>query len=277
MINLEIKKLALAASVVFALSACQQEKPTESATEASIDKAATEQSAEGGSVKDEDKIGYALGAKMATFILTDTKQYKLDSFNKESVSKGFNDALAGNSKLTEQEINEQFAIFQQQIQAAQQQAAVVEKEKHVAEGEKAKSDGAVFLTANGKKEGVITTKSGLQYSVVTAGAKDAAKPKATDVVKVHYTGMFIDGEKFDSSVDRGEPATFPLNRVISGWTEGLQLMGVGSKYHFVIPGDLAYGSNGRPGSIPGNSVLQFDVELLAINPEDKKVVKTTDK
>jgi len=273
-IDLNIKKLAITASIVLALSACQQDKQDSAeqgaATDkAGIDKADTHQSKTSGGVKDEDKIGYALGAKMATFILTDTKQYDLKNFNKESVSKGFNDALLEKSKLTEQEIQEQFAIFQQQIQAAQQQAAVVAQEKHGVESEKAKTDGAAYLAENGKKDGVTTTKSGLQYSVITAGAKDGTKPKATDVVQVHYTGKFIDGNTFDSSVERGQPATFPLNRVVAGWTEGLQLMVVGSKYHFVIPGDLAYGPNGRPGSIPGNSVLQFDVELLAINPDDK--------
>jgi len=268
-INLELKKLAFTASVIFALSACQQEKPaaTDEATDTSK---ATDQTVATSDVKDEDKIGYALGAKMASFILKDTEQYKLENFNKESVSQGFNDALAGKSKLSEQEIQEQFGIFQQQMQAAQQQAAEIEKQKNAEEGETAKVAGATFLATNGKKEGVVTTESGLQYSVVTEGEKDGAKPKVTDVVKVHYTGMFIDGKTFDSSVDRGEPATFPLNRVIKGWTEGLQLMTVGSKYHFVIPGDLAYGPNGRPGSIPGNSVLQFDVELLAINPDAKK-------
>ena len=269
MIDLDIKKLVLTTSVVLALSACQQEKSA--ATDEVVDTSkATDQTVVSSDVKDEDKIGYALGAKMASFILKDTEQYKIENFNKESVSKGFNDALAGKSKLSEQEIQEQFGIFQQQMQAAQQQAAVIEQQKNVEEGETAKVAGAAYLDANGKKDGVVTTESGLQYSVVTEGEKDGAKPKATDVVKVHYTGMFIDDKKFDSSVDRGEPTTFPLNRVIKGWTEGLQLMTVGSKYHFVIPGDLAYGPNGRPGSIPGNSVLQFDVELLAINPDAKK-------
>lgn len=269
MINLDMKKLVLTTSVVLALSACQQEKSAATDEAADISKA-TDQTVVSSDVKDEDKIGYALGAKMASFILKDTEQYKIENFNKESVSKGFNDALTGKSKLSEQQIQEQFGIFQQQMQAAQQQVAEIEKQKNAKEGEIAKVAGAAYLEANGKKEGVVTTESGLQYSVVTEGEKDGAKPKATDVVKVHYTGMFIDDKKFDSSVDRGEPATFPLNRVIKGWTEGLQLMTVGSKYHFVIPGDLAYGSNGRPGSIPGNSVLQFDVELLAINPDAKK-------
>ncbi|MFT6209198.1 MAG: FKBP-type peptidyl-prolyl cis-trans isomerase FkpA, partial [Colwellia sp.] len=112
------------------------------------------------------------------------------------------------------------------------------------------------------KEGVQVTESGIQYLVVTEGEGD--KPSATDTVTVHYKGTFLNGETFDSSYERNEPAVFPLNRVISGWTEGVQLMSVGSKYTFTIPSDLAYGKNGNPPRIPGNSVLQFEIELLDI-------------
>lgn len=121
--------------------------------------------------------------------------------------------------------------------------------------------GNKFLAENAKKEGVKTTASGLQYKVITEGT--GAKPTAANEVKVHYTGTLIDGTKFDSSVDRGEPAEFPLANVIPGWTEGLQLMSVGSKYQLFIPAALAYGENSRP-PIPPNSVLLFDVELLEI-------------
>jgi len=120
---------------------------------------------------------------------------------------------------------------------------------------------AKFLEENAKKEGFKTTASGLQYKVVTEGT--GAKPVASDTVKVHYTGTLTDGTKFDSSVDRGEPAEFGLSQVIPGWTEGLQLMTVGSKYQLVIPAELAYGENSRA-PIPPNSVLLFDVELLEI-------------
>ena len=115
---------------------------------------------------------------------------------------------------------------------------------------------------NAKKEGVKVTESGIQYEVLKAA--DGEKPKATDTVKVHYKGTFLNGETFDSSYDRGEPAVFPLNRVIKGWTEGVQLMSVGSKYKFTIPSDLAYGPVGNPPRIPGNSVLVFEIELLDI-------------
>lgn len=122
--------------------------------------------------------------------------------------------------------------------------------------------GKVFLEANGKKEGVTTTASGLQYKVIKAGA--GSQPKATDSVKVHYKGTFLDGKTFDSSYDRGTPISFPLNGVIAGWTEGVQLMPVGSTYEFYIPSHLAYGERGAGGAIPPNATLIFVVELLDI-------------
>ncbi|MCP3127913.1 FKBP-type peptidyl-prolyl cis-trans isomerase [Shewanella sp. KJ2020] len=123
--------------------------------------------------------------------------------------------------------------------------------------------GNEFLAQNKTKEGVITTASGLQYQVLNQG-DGTVHPKASDTVTVHYHGTLIDGTVFDSSVDRGEPIAFPLNRVIKGWTEGVQLMVVGDKYRFFIPSDLAYG-NRSTGKIGGGSVLIFDVELLKID------------
>jgi FKBP-type peptidyl-prolyl cis-trans isomerase FklB len=134
---------------------------------------------------------------------------------------------------------------------------------HLREAGKRKN--AEFLEANKKKEGVKVTASGLQYEVLQA-APGGAKPKATDQVKVHYTGKLINGTVFDSSVERGEPITFGLGQVIPGWTEGLQLMGVGEKFRLTIPYNLAYGEQGSPPTIPGFSTLVFDVELLGINP-----------
>ncbi len=244
---------------VFVLTACQPGDKKEEASEQS----ATDSS----QMKEEDKIGYALGAKMASFIKQDLESNDLGLINKESVAKGFNDALADKVKLSPEEIGQQFALFQQKIKEAQQKAAADRQAAMKAEAEKAKTAGEAFLAENAKKEGVTTTESGLQYEVLKAGDKGAAKPKTTDQVKVHYTGSFIDGKVFDSSEKQGKPVTFPLNRVIKGWIEGLQLMPVGSKFRFTIPSDLAYGQNGSPGVIPGNSVLQFDVELLAINPK----------
>jgi FKBP-type peptidyl-prolyl cis-trans isomerase FklB len=123
--------------------------------------------------------------------------------------------------------------------------------------------GQAFLTENAQKEGVVTLESGLQYQVLEMGAGE--KPQATDQVSCHYHGTLIDGTVFDSSVERGQPASFPLNRVIKGWTEGLQLMPVGSKFRFFIPPHLAYGERAVSAVIGANSTLIFDVELLGIN------------
>ncbi len=137
---------------------------------------------------------------------------------------------------------------------AQQQLAI--------QTEANKMKGATYLAENASKEGVIVTESGLQYSVVTQG--DGAKPTATDQVTVHYRGTLIDGTEFDSSYSRGEPATFGLNQVIPGWTEGVQLMNVGSKYLFVVPHELGYGERGAGGSIGPFETLIFEVELIEI-------------
>ena len=126
----------------------------------------------------------------------------------------------------------------------------------------AKEAGAKFLEENAKNEGVKVTASGLQYTVEKEGT--GASPKATDEVTVHYTGRLLDGTIFDSSVSRGEPATFPLNRVIPGWTEGVQLMKEGGKYMFFIPSELAYGAQGIPNAIPPHSTLIFEVELIKV-------------
>lgn len=135
--------------------------------------------------------------------------------------------------------------------------------------EAAQAEGKKFLEENGKKENVKTTASGLQYVVEKEGT--GISPTAEDEVTVHYTGKLLNGTVFDSSVNRGEPATFPLNRVIPGWTEGVQLMKEGAKYRFFIPSDLAYGPNGVPNAIPPHSTLIFDVELIKVNHKSKIV------
>lgn len=131
--------------------------------------------------------------------------------------------------------------------------------------------GKAYLDTNAKKEGVKITASGLQYKVLQAGSGD--KPKATDTVKVNYRGTLIDGTEFDSSFKRGQPAQFPLNRVIPGWTEGLQLMSPGSKYQFVIPSDIGYGERGSPPTIPPAATLIFEVELLEVTPATDQPVE----
>jgi FKBP-type peptidyl-prolyl cis-trans isomerase len=174
------------------------------------------------------------------------------------LSQGVQDALNGtNAKYTEDELRDAGEVLQKMV--AERMEA---KEKEA--GAKAESEGKAFLEANKAKPGVKTTASGLQFEITKEGT--GATPKPTDTVKVHYTGTLIDGTKFDSSVDRGEPAEFPLDRVIPGWTEGLQLLKVGGKAHLVIPSALGYGERGYPPKIPGNSTLVFDVELLEIVP-----------
>lgn len=174
----------------------------------------------------------------------------------KAMAAGLIDALAGKTQLTDAEIKETLTAFRTQMmekmQARQKEA-----------GDKNIKDGEAFLAANAKKEGVKTTASGLQYKVLKSGAGKVS-PKATDTVKVHYHGTLIDGTVFDSSVDRGEPISFPLNGVIPGWTEGLQLMKEGDKFQFVIPSKLAYAEQGAGGKIGPNSTLVFEVELLAI-------------
>jgi FKBP-type peptidyl-prolyl cis-trans isomerase len=169
--------------------------------------------------------------------------------------KGVRDAYGGGTLLlTDPQIREAMTAFQAETTSRFQA-------KQAEEGGKNKAAGDKFLADNKAKEGVKTTASGLQYKVVKQG--EGTKPAATDKVTVHYTGTLIDGKKFDSSIDRGQPATFPLNGVIKGWTEGLQLMPAGSKYQFFIPPDLAYGLNAPP-SIGPNQVLIFDVELISV-------------
>jgi FKBP-type peptidyl-prolyl cis-trans isomerase len=129
--------------------------------------------------------------------------------------------------------------------------------------EENKATGIAFLAENAKKLGIVTTDSGLQYEIITEGT--GASPSATDTVKVHYQGTTIDGKEFDSSYKRGEPISFPLNRVIAGWTEGLQLMKEGAKYRLYIPSELAYGTRGAGGSIGPNETLIFIVELIKVN------------
>ncbi len=169
--------------------------------------------------------------------------------------RGLNDGRQGAAPLlTDQQIREAMDDFRKDVQAAQ-------KAKLEEEGTKNKAAGEKFLAENKTKEGVQTTASGLQYKVVQMGT--GPKPKTTDKVTVQYTGKLIDGKKFDSSLDRGKPATFSLNSVIPGWTEGLQLMPVGSKFEFYIPSELAYKDH-APSAIGPDQVLVFDVELLSI-------------
>jgi FKBP-type peptidyl-prolyl cis-trans isomerase len=201
---------------------------------------------------DKDKHSYMIGMTFGMQL----KDFK-DDIDVALVQKAMAEALAGGktmmSEAEMQEVSNEFrTIVTAKRQAAQAKAAGENKAK-----------GDEFLAKNKTASGVKTTESGLQYSVIKEGS--GAKPKATDQVKVHYVGTLLNGTKFDSSIDRGQPATFPLNGVIPGWTEALQLMTVGSKYKLFIPGNLAYGEQGQPqGGIGPNEVLIFEVELLEI-------------
>ncbi|WP_448213697.1 FKBP-type peptidyl-prolyl cis-trans isomerase [Colwellia sp. MEBiC06753] len=204
-----------------------------------------------------DKQAYGLGASIGMYMERNLVEHeKLGlTLSKDLIVKGFVESLEGKSQLAQEEIQSLLMSLDQQMKTKQQEMIAQQAESALADGQK-------YLEENAKREGVMVTESGIQYEVVSEG--EGEKPAATDTVKVHYTGTFTNGEVFDSSVERGEPAVFPLNRVIRGWTEGVQLMSVGSKYKFTIPSDLAYGPNGNPPRIPGNSVLNFEIELLEI-------------
>lgn len=201
---------------------------------------------------DKARASYAIGADIGKSM----KRQNLD-LDSKALAAGVVDTFADKLALTEAELEKALNDFKTSLfQKRQTEAAA-------AGGVNAKK-GAEYLAANGKKEGVKTTASGLQYKVVKAGPDGGKSPKATDTVKVHYHGTLIDGTVFDSSVQRGEPISFPLNGVIPGWTEGVQLMKVGDKFEFTIPSNLAYGEQGAGGTIGPNSTLVFQVELLGI-------------
>lgn len=198
-----------------------------------------------------DKASYSIGVSIGKNL----KDQKVE-IQTDILVKGLLDAYTGaKTQLTEKEMGDVLTQFQQEIMAKAQEEAAKKGGENKSKGEK-------FLADNKNKPGVKTTPSGLQYTVISEGT--GPKPTASSTVKVHYTGKLIDGTTFDSSVDRGEPIEFPLNGVIKGWTEGVQLMSKGSKYKFFIPSDLAYGDRGAGNAIGPNETLIFEVELLDI-------------
>lgn len=200
-----------------------------------------------------DRISYALGLSMGN----NFRASGIESINVADFADGVQAVFSGSKDLkmsydeAKEEIRRYFTAMQERQQAEAAKA-----------GEQNRRLGTAYLADNGKRPEVVTTASGLQYEIIKKG--EGAQPKATDRVKVHYTGRLIDGTVFDDSVERGEPATFGVTQVIPGWVEALQLMPVGSKWRLHIPSDLAYGPNGAGGVIGPDAVLVFDVELLEI-------------
>lgn len=230
-----MKKLIVLAVMVLGLAACTQEK---------ADKPVALES-------DKAKFSYAMGMDVGSSLGQVGTDIDTDAFVeafRTSIAKGETRLKAEEAK----KIQQAFFMKKQKEQ----------HEKMQASGTANKTTGEAFLAANKQKDGITTTASGLQYEVLTPAEGD--KPAATQTVKVHYRGTLIDGTEFDSSYKRGEPATFPLNRVIRGWTEGVQLMSPGSKYRFFVPSELGYGERGAGADIGPNSTLIFEVELLEI-------------
>jgi FKBP-type peptidyl-prolyl cis-trans isomerase FklB len=195
-----------------------------------------------------DKVSYSIGMQIG-FNLS---RQKVD-INPDILAAGIKDAIANKPQLNPDQVKEVMATFEKDMEQKQKESA-----------EKNKTEGAKFLEENKKKEGVKTTASGLQYKVLKEG--NGPQPKPTDTVTVNYRGTLINGTEFDSSYKRGQPATFPVNGVIKGWTEALQLMKVGSKYQLFIPANLAYGERAVSPDLGANSTLIFDVELLDAKP-----------
>lgn len=197
------------------------------------------------------RLSYIVGENMAHQLQNDGLALDADA-----VALAVSDVMAGNpSRLSDTEKRSTVEQVQKESQSRQMAA-------HAEKSAKNQAEGAAYLSENAKKEGVVTTASGLQYKQLVAG--NGAKPTTSDRVKVHYHGTLVDGTVFDSSYARGEPIVFPVTGVIAGWVEGLQLMTVGSKFEFTIPSQLAYGTNGSGPAIGPDATLIFEVELLGI-------------
>ena len=235
------------------LLAAQEDVPAKGTKAKAKTKAAEVAPADEGSVTDD--ASYAIGVNIGRSIAQEDAE-----INVEQLIQGLRDALAKKKlALTDAQMQKALTSFGEETQAK-----VAAKAKEL--GAKNKKEGDEFLAANGKKKGISTSKTGLQYTVLKEG--DGKSPKKTDTVKVHYHGTLIDGTVFDSSIERMEPAEFPVDRVIPGWTEALLGMKVGDKWKIFIPSNLAYGERGTPGGpIPPNAVLVFEVELLEIVAE----------
>jgi FKBP-type peptidyl-prolyl cis-trans isomerase len=228
--------VALAAAVFLSLSGCSSDKKVTALT------------------TQDQKVSYMFGLNMGGYLK------KLDiKVDRAALIQGITDTLSGSKPL----------LTSEQVMALQQEFSKTMQEKQMAEmkalSEKNGKEGSEFLAKNKNEKGVVTTASGLQYTILKQGT--GPKPVSTDVVSVNYRGMFIDGKEFDNSYTRGQPATFPVTGVIPGWTEALQLMQVGTKAKLFVPGNLGYGERGMGQQIPPNKTLLFEVELLSIQPK----------
>jgi FKBP-type peptidyl-prolyl cis-trans isomerase FklB len=201
-----------------------------------------------------EKVSYCIGLETARNL-----RHQFADMDMECLTQGFNDSLAETTpKLTQEEIHSILVALKKQVETQQRQhfTKVAEENKKASE---------VFMNENKNKEGIVTLTSGLQYKVLIKGQDSLIHPTSLDAVKIHYRGSFIDGRVFDSSYQRGQPQIFPLNRVIPGWIEALQLMVVGDKWQIFIPAYLAYGEMGFGPEIGPNTALIFEIELLGIN------------
>ncbi len=196
----------------------------------------------------EQRVSYGVGRQLGDQL----RNNPFKDFDVTAVQAGLGDAIANTaSQVSDEALNEAFAVVSKKMQELEQ-----------AEAKEKSAEGEAFLAENAKRDEVTVTESGLQYEVLATG--DGDKPTASSTVRTHYHGTFINGDIFDSSVDRGQPAEFPVGGVIAGWTEALQLMTEGSKWRLYVPYNLAYGERGSQGAIPPYATLVFDVELLAI-------------
>ncbi len=228
---MKIVKLAGVGVLGLALIACNEDQKKEISLES-----------------DMDKVSYGMGLNIGK----NFKQQELD-MNIDAIAAGMRDALAGQQRLDDE-------VLKASAEAVRDRE--MEKQRALSDAQSQK--GVEFLVENAKREGVNRTASGLQYEIMTQGSGEGESPAVTDIVSVHYHGTLIDGTVFDSSVERNQPAEFPLNAVISGWTEALQLMKVGDKWKLYLPAEIAYGARSPSPKIPANSALVFEVELLEI-------------
>ena len=255
---MKIKSLSLALTAAVALAGCGEK----AAEVEEVVEQAVEEVVEPSLETVDQRLSYIVGSNVA-------QQFARDEivFDEKAFLQAFTDVSEGaESRLSQEEVQATVQEMQARMQAKQQELQAQQQAELAAAGEKNKAEGEAYLAENAQKEGVTVTDTGLQYKVLTSG--DGAQPKAEDTVSVHYRGTLIDGTEFDSSYSRGEPATFPVQGVIPGWVEALQLMKVGDKFELTIPSDLAYGPGGTGGDIGPNATLIFEVELLdVVSPE----------